>query len=136
MYLKFIIVFFGLAGFSLAFYIFIKKRGKKQLVCPLRSNCDKVIRSDYSKAMGIPIEILGMLYYTFIVFSYVSIINGFASPYFNPVLFYISGFAMLFSFYLISIQAFVIRQWCVWCISSAFISTLIFFSAYLIKFVV
>lgn len=122
----------GLAGFLLASYIYRKKRTKKKLICPMRSNCDTVTHSDYSKIIGIPVEALGMVYYLFIAFGYgvIYILNLWDTPY-PQILVGISGCSVFFSVYLISLQAFVIRQWCTWCLFSGLISLLIFILSYL-----
>ena len=122
----------GLSGFLLASYIYSKKKTKKKLICPMRSNCDTVIHSDYSKILGIPVEILGMIYYAIIgcVYSIVFIIDMW-SFLIAMILLGISFCAVLFSVYLISIQAFVVKHWCTWCLCSAFISILIAGLSYL-----
>lgn len=127
-----LISLFGLFGFSLAFYLYSKKKTKKKLICPMRSNCDTVIHSDYSKIMGIPVEVLGMLYYAIIGSSYTIIfILGIWSDQFAIVLLGISMCAALFSIYLVSIQAFVVKHWCAWCLCSALTSLLIALLSYL-----
>ncbi len=126
-----IILFVGFLGFMLASYIHNKKKAKKKLICPMRSNCETVIHSDYSKILGIPVEILGMSYYAFVSIMY-GMYNLFGLMYPLPcILLGISLSAFLFSLYLISIQAFVIKQWCAWCLTSAFISTIIFVLSYI-----
>ncbi len=119
------IIVLGLFGFLLASYIHNKKIGNTKLVCPLRSDCDTVINSDYSKVLGIPVEVLGMFYYAFISIAY-----GMQHLYSLPIIFpkilmYISILATVFSIYLICIQAFKIKEWCMWCMGSAFVSFLI-----------
>ena len=128
-----ILMIIGCAGFTLASYIYRRKRAKKPLICPLRTKCELVTQSSYSKFLGIPVEILGMLYYASVV-----ILHGFVVVY--PVIFtastaraslIISTIAFLFSLYLISIQAFVLKQWCTWCICSAMFCVAIFVMTYL-----
>lgn len=116
----------SIVGFFIAFYIYRKKRKKKPLICPLRSNCDAVVTSDYSKFLNIPLENIGMGYYAFLALLHSVLIVVGDSPLFSLMVLVFSGGAFLFSVYLISIQAFVLRQWCVWCLSSASISTIIF----------
>lgn len=127
-----IIGILGLIGFLISAYIYGKKKAKKKLICPRQSNCDTVIHSDYSKILGIPVEVLGMLYYTFIgsVYSIVFIFDLW-SPTVAFVILGISMCSVLFSIYLVSMQAFVIKQWCAWCLCSAFISILIFIASYI-----
>lgn len=122
----------GLCGFSLSFYLYSKKKSKKKLICPMRSNCDTVIHSDYSRIIGIPVEILGMIYYVVIGCAYpVVILSGMWSLQVAIVLLGISMCAALFSGYLVSIQAFVVKHWCLWCLCSAGISTTIAILSYL-----
>ncbi len=131
-----ILIALGLFGFLLASHIHNKKIGKQKLVCPLRSDCDTVINSDYSKVLGIPVEVLGMFYYAFISIShglyslytpYLTLNSPFFMFFLILFLFvvFVSVCATLFSFYLIFIQAFKIKQWCMWCMGSALISLLI-----------
>ena len=137
--MKFILInlisILGLVGFSISFYIYKKKSGKKKLICPRKTDCDNVVHSSYSKIVGIPIEILGMIYYFLISFIYVySHVLGFWS---SNVYMFVIGMTMcsvIFSIYLLLVQAFIIRKWCLWCISSALVSFLIFYFSYLYIF--
>lgn len=115
----------------ISFYIRHKKASREVLVCPLNSNCEEVIHSDFSKFFGIPVEILGLLYYGFIAASYgiILALPGFAPPYFHYGLVLASAAAFLFSLYLTFIQAFTLREWCTWCLTSAMLSTIIFLSS-------
>jgi uncharacterized membrane protein len=120
------IIILAFSGFILASYIHINKQKKKKLICPLRSNCETVIRSDYSKIIGIPVEVLGVLYYGLVFAAHILMLTfGPVTPYATEVLFGLSLSSVLFSVYLVSVQAFVIRQWCTWCLCSAFVSFLI-----------
>ncbi len=122
----------GLSGFILSFYIYSKKKTKKKLICPMKSNCDTVIHSDYSKIFSIPVEVLGMVYYVLVGSAYSIIFNlGAWSTVWGSILLGISASALLFSIYLVSLQAFVVKHWCVWCLSSALISLMIFILSYL-----
>lgn len=125
-YLHLTSIILSLCGFFIALYIYRKKRKKKPLICPLRSNCDVVVTSDYSKFLNIPLENIGMGYYGFLAILHTVLMVVGDSPLFSLIVLVFSGGAFLFSVYLISIQAFVLRQWCVWCLTSASISTIIF----------
>ena len=118
----------GLMGFGIAQHIFYKKHTGKPLVCPVRSNCNVVIHSDYSKFFGIPIEILGLLYYlTVVAYHLIHILlPGVLGPDIVLIALALSTIAFLFSMYLTAIQAFVLKQWCAWCLTSAGLSLSIF----------
>lgn len=122
------IVFTAFAGFFIAWYIHHKKRKKEHLVCPLYQRCDQVIHSEYSKFLGFPIEVMGMGYYLAVAFGY-GILLGvpmFRTPAFITALFSFTAFALLFSIYLTFIQAFTLREFCTWCLTSAAFCVIIF----------
>ena len=98
----------------------------------MKSNCDTVIHSDYSKILGIPVEVLGMIYYALVGSSYSILfaLNIWTTP-IALVLLGVSMCALLFSAYLVSLQAFIIRHWCTWCLFSALNSLVIFILSYL-----
>lgn len=121
-------VFIALGGFFLALYIFTKKKRKETLVCPLDSNCDAVVHSRYSTFLGIPLEVMGMIYFAFIAlfFLYAFFIPQLNSGYFlflTPVM---TFGAFLFSIYLVSVQLLLIKQWCAWCLISTILCTMEF----------
>lgn len=123
------IVVAALGGFGVSTTIFQTKRSHKQLVCPTGSNCNAVVNSRYARFFGIPLEYLGMLYFFFIALAYLALIV-FPQAILGP---WLLGLAMLstaaffFSFYLLFVQAFLLRQWCIWCILAAMFSLTIFF---------
>ena len=122
----------SLGGLGVVSYIFYSKKFNKQLACPSGSNCDAVIKSKYSHFLGIPLEYLGMLYYSVIFFSYTSLIF---LPYLRdeillPFILMLTASAFLFSLYLIFVQAFLLRKWCIWCLLSAALSTGIFIASF------
>ena len=130
--LTLLIILLSLSGFLIASYIHNKKRTKKRLICPMKSSCDKVIHSDYSKIMGIHVELLGMVYYFLIACSYAVLLSfQIQLFYLDQLLTLFSFFAVLFSCYLFIIQLAVIKKWCTWCLISATISLLIFILSYL-----
>lgn len=125
-------VVFALAGLILATYIFsTKKEKKKKLICPMGGHCDTVVGSQYSSFLGLPVELMGILYYGFIILAYglPMIVPGIFG---DTAMFFITFFtvgAFGFSVYLTFVQAFVLRNWCTWCLFSAGFSTLIFITA-------
>lgn len=128
-----ILTIVGISGFSLANYIYRCKHKVKPLVCPLRSNCDEVVRSKYSKLFGIPLEVLGMVYYGFVTVIHALMIfmPSLATNWELILGLVASSAAFLFSIYLTSIQAFVLKEWCTWCLTSATFCLIIFVTTYL-----
>lgn len=127
----------GVCGFLVAKHIRNHKIKNTPLICPVKFDCHAVVHSDYSKFLGLPVETLGMIYYACIAVSY--FLFAFI-PYKIPAGMWIFGIplpvgiflqglslvAFLFSLYLISVQVFVLKKGCSWCIISALISFLIF----------
>ncbi len=115
-------------GLGVALYIYHTKRQGKQLVCPVGSDCNVVITSRYSKFFGVSLEYWGMFYYAIIIVAYVVLI--FAPHLFSEIflsgLIMLTATAFLFSLYLLFAQAFLLRQWCIWCLLSATLSIMIF----------
>ena len=131
-YLPYLIVTaLGASGFCLAAYIHHKKHHKQRMVCPIGSDCDVVIHSQYSKFLGVQVETLGMFYYGLVTLSYFifTFFPKFATDTNTLATLIVTSAAFLFSLYLIFIQAFVLRQWCTWCLISATICVTIFLTA-------
>jgi len=132
MFSSLLIILASFAGFILSFYIHMNKKKAKKMICPMKGNCSNVVNSQYSKFFGVPVELLGMLYYGIVLFGYVIVLT-FADmhlPLLSYSLLLATGGAFLFSGYLTFIQVFTIRQICTWCFTSAGLSTLIFIVAY------
>lgn len=115
-------------GLGVSIYIYQTKRNHKQLVCPIGSDCNVVISSKYSKFLGVPLEYWGMFYYSLLILSYVGLIfASYLMPHFIVSgLIFLTASAFLFSLYLLFVQGFLLRQWCIWCLLSAMLSILIF----------
>lgn len=122
------VAFLALGGFLIAKHIRNHKTKNMPLICPAKFDCHAVVHSDYSKFMNVPLEILGMIYYSLIFLAYLVLIF---IPNILPVtltlfLVLLSMGAFLFSVYLIAVQIFILKKGCSWCFVSAFISILIF----------
>ncbi len=133
MLIEWMIVLCALSGFCIALYIYLHKRRRKEapLVCPIGHTCDSVIHSRYARVLGMEVTLLGMAYYGMIAGAYKLMIYEFILPaivYQLLVFASISGF--LFSLYLLSIQAFVLKNWCSWCVISAALTTVILVLSY------
>lgn len=116
-------------GFMLSVYIWYIKRSRRTLVCPTGSDCNAVIFSQYSRFLGVPLEQAGTFYYLAVLLFYVFSAGwpGAASPGVVAGALVLTSAAWLFSLYLTAIQAFVLKQWCTWCLLSMVFSSIIFF---------
>lgn len=127
-YAKILIAILAVVGFIISYHIYKSKRKNVKLVCVIGQDCDKVVKSKYSKFFGVPTEIWGMIYYAAVflflfVFGCLLLLQ---SP-IIIILFKIAvSFAALSSVALIFIQAFILKEWCEWCLGADFINILIF----------
>ncbi len=123
-----LIILCALFGFLLATFIHFKKKLSSPLICPIGHSCDPVVHSDYSRFLGVPVESLGMLYYLLILLCYslFLIFPALKGESLGLALVGISALAFLFSLYLTAVQAFILREWCTWCLISATLCAIIF----------
>lgn len=120
------ILILALAGFAVSFNINRKKSNKEKLVCLIGEDCDKVVHSRYATTFGVDNQIFGMIFYLGVAIFAVTLITGLVWPSVMILLFKLATIgAALFSIYLIGIQAFVLKEWCEWCLVSALLSFLI-----------
>ncbi len=109
----------------------IKKRIKKQpLTCPINGGCEKVVESKWNSIFFIKNDVLGLIYYILILFLvfYLFFIS-------EKLLFLtkiLSGASLLFSLFLVFIQAKIIKEYCFYCLISAFINLLIFVNIFVL----
>ena len=116
------------AGALLCAYIAHKKRSGQPLVCPLKTRCDDVLHSRFSRWWGLPIEHLGLGYYGALVLIHLLRWGTglLENPLWSVGIFLLSALAFCFSLYLIAAQAFVLRKGCTWCLMSAGLCAVIF----------
>ena len=118
-----ILIFLSIIGFSVSLYIFYSKKRNKPLYCPIGENCDDVVKSKYGKTFGVENTIPGMAFYL-IIFAYSFLLNrnifkGNAIYYFVVSA---SLASVLFSLYLVYVQKFVLKKWCIYCLVSTTVS--------------
>lgn len=116
---KNLIFILSLVGFLVASYLFYIGVKNNSPFCLSNSGCDFVIRSEYSKFLGIPVALWGVFYFASIV-----ILNYFEK--YKNLLRIISFLGFLFALYLIYIQAFVLKSFCIYCLITDTVAILIF----------
>jgi len=90
-------------------------------------DCGAVQSSVYSEVIGIPVQYLGLLGYLSIVGLLIAEIQNTRLAEFAPILLVgITLFGFGFSLYLTYIEAFVLEEWCQWCVVSALVMTALF----------
>lgn len=106
-------------GLIISLYLLYVKLRNKKLICFLGEDCDAVVKSKYGYLFKVPNEVLGVLYYASMIMGMIFAIN---------ILFLqiAAILALTASLMLVVIQAFFLKKWCEWCISTAFINLLLF----------
>lgn len=129
-----LIITSGIIGFFVSAYIHSAKTRGRVLACFIGHDCNSVVHSRFSSLMGISNEIIGMMYYASIAASYAAlfIIPSLHTPDIVLALRIIALGAACFSLCLVSIQLYMLRQWCSWCLTSAMLSIAISFCTFLI----
>jgi len=119
-----LLIVVSLLGIVNAGYLTWKHYRKQPLVCPLNERCEIVTESKWAHMFGIRNEVIGIFYYLSALL--ITIYVFFFNPSVKIFFIFGSGLALLFSIFLIYIQARVIKSFCFYCIISAILSALIF----------
>ena len=101
----------ALAGACVAGYLTYVHYRPAALVCTGGGGCETVQESSYADIAGIPVALLGLLAYL-AVLGLVAWDTELARTLAATIALGAVGFAI----YLVSVQAFVIDAWCVWCL--------------------
>ena len=118
-------VVFSLIGFLDAAYLAIQHYNNGILPCYFFTGCDKVITSSYAVIAGIPVSLLGAIYYLAVLIVTVLYLDSGIKKVLRVLLnLPIVGF--LATLWFLSLQLFVIKAFCFYCIISAVTSTLLF----------
>jgi|SRR3989344_2218292 len=121
------LVVLGILGLIDTGYLIWKQKKKQPLVCPIGENCNVVLESRWNKIFFVKNEVLGFLFYVFIIGIGIFLsINGFGGLLNKTFLIIITGASVLFSVILVFIQTKVIKNFCFYCLISALITFLIF----------
>lgn len=118
-------------GFAIATYISNKKSAKKPLMCRKPGDCNDVVNSTYATFLGFPVVELGKRYYMTlgVVSAILLVLPGFRSPSLMIALVFVTLSGLLFSLYLVGVQVFAIKKFCMWCMGSATVALLLFMTA-------
>lgn len=107
----------SVAGFMDAVYLWIKAIVGSPVTCYAFGGCDTVAQSKYSLLLGIPLSLLGAVFYAAMIVLLTYYLRHKTKRGLQQVQ-YIAIFGGLFSLYLFALQAFVIEAWCFYCVIS------------------
>jgi uncharacterized membrane protein len=127
-------VFLAIAGIIDTGYLVWTKLANAEVYCPPGNafSCDLVQSSIYSRIGPIPIQYIGLV-------GYLAILGVLLLeprvPFFAKrgklLVFGMTLFGFLYSAYLTAIEAFVLQAWCLYCLISAIIMTMLFVVAFI-----
>ena len=111
----------SLVGLVDALYLTIEHVTGQSVQCTIFSGCSEVLSSSYAVVAGIPLAAIGAAAY-FSVFS-LATLAAFGYHVAKPLLMLLVAVMFLVSLWLVYLQAFVIREFCQYCLLSAAITT-------------
>ncbi len=115
----------GILGLADAVYLTINHYANLSAFCYITSRCDLVLTSSYAVVLGVPVALLGAVYYATVIGLSAWFIlrpNDTAWRYLH----WLVGLAFAFSLYLVYLQFFVIGSFCVYCMLSAILTAVMF----------
>jgi uncharacterized membrane protein len=97
--------------------------------CSVTGGCNEVLTSPYSEIFGIPLSMIGLVFY-FTVFC-LAVMDAFEVGQLLRYVFWLALPAFVITLVLLYLQAFVILHFCQYCLASAaFVSTIFLISAW------
>ncbi len=121
----YLFLLFALLGFLDASYLTIEHYRGVVPPCAIVSGCETVTTSAYSVLFGIPVALLGALYYLMIIVLSILYLDS-KKEKILKILARATVLGLLASAYFVYIQGFVLHAWCLYCLGSATTSTLLF----------
>ena len=118
----------ALIGFVDASYLAVEHYRGVIPPCTIVSGCELVLTSSYSFILGIPVSLLGAIYY-FVVLVGISAYLESKNTRLLKWTLLLTIFGLLFSLWFLYVQAFVIGAYCLYCLGSALTSTALFVTA-------
>jgi uncharacterized membrane protein len=101
----------ALAGAGIAGYLTYVHYRPEALICTGGGGCETVQESSYAEVAGIPVALLGLIAYVALL-----ALVAWDSELGRTLAAALALAALGFSLYLVSLQAFAIDAWCVWCL--------------------
>jgi len=119
------IIALALVGFTDSAFLLAKRVSGAPIPCFITSGCDTVSKSPYSVMFGVPLAAWGVLFYLgigFLALLYMDTKNLLIAK-LIPIA---TTLGFISSAYFIYVQKFLIKAFCIYCILSATISTILF----------
>lgn len=114
-------------GLVAAGYLSYSSLTQTSPVCGGIGDCDAVQSSVYSHLLDVPVSVVGLAGYLSVAITFVGtlVLRGWAARLAHLGLAVCAVSGMVFSFYLTYVELFIIRAICPWCLTSAFVITVL-----------
>ena len=112
-------------GFLDATYLSLEHYLNRAPPCSLTNGCEIVTTSSYSLLFGIPVALLGAVYYLVIIIGLVYYLDS-KKPFVIKWVSRLTAAGFIFSIYLVYLQVAVLHAICLYCMLSALSSTALF----------
>ena len=120
------VLLLGLVGFADAVYLTVKHYVGGPVPCAIVKGCDTVLTSRYAILWGWPVSLYGAIFYLVVVVGVIGYLD-------NKKIFWlnwlrslaVAGF--LVTLWLVYVQAFLLKDFCLYCLISATSALVIFF---------
>jgi len=126
-----LIAIFAFAGFLDATYLTILHYKNAFPPCTITQGCETVLTSKFATVLGVPIALLGSLFYSLIIAACLILYHNSNKIFLNAI-FFIAATGAIVSLVLFYIQFAIIKSFCQYCILSELTSLSIFFLSYLL----
>lgn len=124
-----LIALLALLGAFIALYLTLYKIGVIGVLECSVGSCERVNTSRWSLFLGYPVAAWGLATYVILLALAIAGLQGAASRAIAWALVLLSGWSFLFSAWLTWLEHSAIHAYCVWCLTSATIMTLIFITS-------
>lgn len=122
----------GFMGFADASYLTILSYSGRIPPCRIVSGCEEVLTSAYAYVWGVPLSLVGAIYYSAIL-----LLLGFylsqPTQQVRTTIRFLSWVGIMATGYFLYLQALVLEAWCVYCLISAATSSVIFLASFWLK---
>ncbi len=118
-------LFVGFLGFLDATYLTVEHFQGTIPPCSVVQGCERVLTSPYATAAGIPVALLGALYYLGIVVGALFYFDTAREKILEHLAWFTSA-GLLASLWFLFLQAFILHSFCQYCLLSAATSTTLF----------
>jgi uncharacterized membrane protein len=118
-----IIVILAMLGFGVSMYLSFAHYLGYTVPCDVTHGCETVLSSKYSVMFGLPLAVWGVAYFSAVIVSAL-LANSYLV--WKKILTVVLGFGALFALVFLSIQFFVIKKICQYCLTTDLLSILLF----------